>query len=473
MQVSSVFRSDSSKARQTLASASGIHDSSMGQTLRILAFAYVYPPDAGSGTFRTLYFTNAWAKGSDDITVVTAKVEHFSADAVVDPNLCATIHPSVRIARASVARPHERLIAWRNKARRGTTDEPARASLVPPHRPNARSSLQWLKDSLSLALSFPDVHSGWIFDAVRQARRVARRDNIDCIYATGGPWSGILAATILHKLTKLPLILDFRDPWASNPNFQRADDMTRRAHAWCERFCVRSASRVIANTEELRNDFVARYPAIPANRFVCVTNGFEDLPPFNAPAAERFTLTHAGELYLTRNPGHFLQAVANLIERGAMSAEKVLIRFVGGVPHEDPHIAELLNELGTAVEVQPRLPHSAALDLQRRSSALLLFQAGLPLQVPRKLYEYLSMRLPILAITEPASATARILDDVGMKYTTPDSVAMIEDALLRLYRDWESGTVRNASEERLARYSNRSLAARLREHMLSVVRGKS
>jgi glycosyltransferase involved in cell wall biosynthesis len=448
------------------------HENAMRKQLTILAFAYVYPPDAGSGTFRSLYFTNQWAQEGDSVIVVTARKDDFSADALVDERLCGQVHPRISIERARVFRPHDRLLAWRDRLRsRGHSVERKASHVKDAQRAAIPQDglLHKLKNAVSSLLLFPDSHSGWIPHATRMARRIVRARAVDCIYATGGPWSGMLAATLVHKSSKLPLVLDFRDPWASNPNLGEERAFIRRAHTRCESFCVRSASRVITNTEDLRRDFIARYPELDPSTFVCITNGFEELPPFEPPSTERFTLVHAGALYLSRNPQRFLQALVDAVRENLIARERLLAQFVGGVPEEDPQVSALLAQLGSAVEIIPRLPHSEALELQKKASALLLFQAGFPLQVPRKMYEYFSLRRPILAITEENSATGRILRDVGMAYSAEDTVEQIKEALLKLYRDWANGCALGANEERLQAYSNRRLAARLRDEMAAAV----
>jgi glycosyltransferase involved in cell wall biosynthesis len=468
----SVLRAVRMALRPRMLFRSRNHENAMRKQLTILAFAYVYPPDAGSGTFRSLYFANQWAKGSDSVIVVTARERDFSADALIDKRLLGQVDPSIAIERARVFRPHDWLLSVRNRLSKRALSPQVVASRVDDGRQDSASEhgiLRKLKNWTSSLLMFPDSHSGWILDATRLGRRIARTRAADCIYATGGPWSGILAATFVHKLTKLPLILDFRDPWASNPNLGEGASSVRRTHARCESYCIRSASRIITNTEELRLDFVARYPDLEPSRFVCITNGFEEFAALEPPQEGRFTLVHAGALYLSRNPQHFLQALAEAVHDNHIPRNRLLVQFVGGIPREDPRIAALLDQLGEVVEIIPRLPHSEALDLQKKASALLLFQAGFPLQVPRKLFEYFSLRRPILAVTEASSATARILKDVGMEYCAEDTVGQIKETLLKLYRAWEAGRMLGTNEERLQAYSNRRLAMRLRDEMAAAV----
>jgi glycosyltransferase involved in cell wall biosynthesis len=442
----------------------------MNRSLRILVFAYVYPPDAGSGTFRTLYFTNHWAAAGDAVTVVTVDPSSFLADALVDEQLCERIAPAVTVVRAKARRPLQRLLELRNRFR-GTSAEPEPSGAdEQPIEVRSRSAFTQLKDGLTAMVGFPDAHNGWIPDALRQGARIVRAEKPDCIYASGGPWSGLVAATLLHRRTGIPLVIDFRDPWSSNPNLTKHGTMARAAHRRLEAFCVKRARRVITNTDELRRDFVARYEGAPAGKFVCITNGFEEARPTTRVRNEIFTLVHAGALYLSRNPKNFLKALAQLAQRGSIARDRFCVHFVGGLESADEETKVILDALTAIVRVTPRVSHEHALALQREATGLLLFQSGFPLQVPRKLYEYLSLELPILTVTEPDSATARILDDVSSTYTTADNVDEIARAVLKLYRDWQADKLKLADSSKLGSYSNRHLANKLRGELLASLR---
>ncbi|MDY0067139.1 MAG: glycosyltransferase [Steroidobacteraceae bacterium] len=441
----------------------------MKSSLGILAYAYVFPPDAGSGTYRTLHFVNRWARRGDSVTVITVRLEDFSATATVDHDLCRSVEPQIRVVRARAFRPLQALIKLRNRGVRNRAGAYPASALKAVNSPSERTGLlgrgrRAIAAVIEFAFGFPDEHSGWIPSAVRLGMRLSKTQAFDCIYASGGPWSTLLAATITHKLTGLPLILDFRDPWASNPNYQKRSPALRRLHARVESYCVAAARRIILNTESLREDFVLRYPHIDLDRFICITNGFEEIPSTEPEDSGKLTIVHAGTLYLSRNPGRFLQALLELIEANHIPPDDIRVRFIGGMA-QDPHLDRIIARLGEVVEILPRLPHAEALRHQQRASALLLFQAGLPLQVPRKLYEYFALGRAIVAITDAGSATDRILRDVGASYVSEDDVTGIKEVLLRLYSDWNAGQPVLMDQERLQNYSNRRLAERLRSEL--------
>ncbi len=71
-------------------------------------------------------------------------------------------------------------------------------------------------DPLRRLLFFPDVHLGWIPHCVVKSLAIIRRHQVSVIYVTCSPFSAAFTGLILKKLTGLPLVLDFRDPWSFN-----------------------------------------------------------------------------------------------------------------------------------------------------------------------------------------------------------------------------------------------------------------
>lgn len=448
----------------------------MQKKLNILAFAYVFPPDAGSGTYRTLYFANHWARQGDAVTIVTVKEQCFLATALVDQNLCKEVHPSIRVVRASAKRPLQRLLAVNSAFRRKSPRAQAVDSgieISQPKNPAPPHGLfRQMKDAITDLLSCPDEHIGWVPDAVRNGYRATRATAVDCIYATGGPWSCLFAAALLHKITKIPLVLDFRDPWVSNPNMIGKSALSRYIENKMESMCVNSSRIVVANTEELRLNFIMRYANLDPGRFVTITNGFEDMPRETDSTAEQFTLVHAGALYQSRNPLNFLKAVVEIVRDGVIPAKTFRVQLVGGVSIDDPAVESELRTkiIRDVLEIIPRVSHEDAIQYQKRASALLLVQTGFPLQVPRKLYEYISLARPILAIAEHDSATARMVNELRLGYVTHDNINAIKKAIVMLYENWKTGNKLSLDEEKLRAYHNKELSGQLRDIMLGLVR---
>ena len=438
------------------------------EELNILVIAYVYPPDAGSGTYRTLYFANHWARSGDRVTVVTVNQECFLDGELEDQKLCREIDSSIRVVRAHAFRPLRGLLAIRNSFRGILPREVGRVSddklSIEEGRARWDRARRSTLDTLVSLLRCPDEHIGWIPDAVRQAYRVRKARNFDCIYALGGPWSAFLAARRVHRLLRIPLVLDFRDPWASNPNLGSKTAWCRQREAEMESRCVRDASLVVANTEELRQDFVRRYPDIGQERFITVTNGLEDIPCVTPKTALRFNLVSRGFDVSIAKPAELPACGIEILSDGAIPAKELRVKFVGGILSNARDEAEVRSPLLREVlEVTPRLGHSDALEEQRQASVLVLIQTGFPLQVPRKLYEYLSIGRAILAIADRGGATDRMVRELGAGYVVGDDVVAIKAAILQLYCDWKEGVLASPDRQKLRGYENRHLAGRLRD----------
>lgn len=432
--------------------------------MKLLALAYYYPPNAGSGTHRSLYFLNRLAACGDDITVITARQQDYAIGTPVDPELSARAHPGIRIVRAPVRRPLYALLRLRGVLLGQGPHIPvpaAKDGSPSTDRSRKRAGLAWIKDAISAALTYPDDHVGWIPGVLRQGSGALRRGCADRIYSSGGPWSSHLAAVLLKRRHRVPLILDFRDPWASNP-YGRGS-IARMLDRRLEAICIRAADRVVVNTEPLRQDFVRRYPREPPAKFTTITNGFERIVAGEPrPRSDRFILVHAGDIYAPRDPACLLQAAVEIIREGSIRPEELVIRFVGGCS-DQPHVVSILDsaELAGVVEIVPRVPHRKAMEYQLEADALLLFQNGFPLQIPRKLFEYLSLLKPVLAIAERGSATAAVMEESGAGVVAGDAVPTVKQALLAMHEAWKRGG-RRVEENRIARYRNDNLAMTLR-----------
>ena len=99
----------------------------------------------------------------------------------------------------------------------------------------------------------------------------------------------------LHRATKIPLIVDLRDPmiyegWPENR-------WMRATYRRIERGAVTLASAVIVTTPSARRLYIERYPHLPASRFRMIANGVDDamtvavLTPASLGASRSFSFT--------------------------------------------------------------------------------------------------------------------------------------------------------------------------------------
>lgn len=440
--------------------------------MNVLFLAYYFPPDSSSGSFRPLFFANHLATAGVGVHVLTVKVEDYLAEQSLDHKLSDKLHRGVEISRCSVWRPREALIALRNRLKGKMGGSPHNTATFPsPAGTSTASRWQTLKDSFTDLLVTPDPHVGWLPDCVKRGKVIIAENRPDIIYATASPWSGLLAGMLLKKTTGVPLVLDFRDPWTSNPSFKRRGRFFQAIDCRLEKLVVNAADGIIANTPTLRDDFLSKFPEVRENQVITITNGFEEyLPLAKQPPDQPLTITHTGALYFSRNPAPLLEAVKQLIENGQIASDEIRLNFIGGIEVKDETLAELLTHetLRQVISVAPRVSYDESQHYAREADLLLLVQPDFPLQIPRKLYEYMAVRKPMFCIAEPASATGRLVRDNRLGAVCNNTVHEIESSLRELICAWRNGNLKSFTDDRCDKFRNRELTSHLHDFMVGV-----
>lgn len=306
----------------------------------------------------------------------------------VDERLSQRLPPHVQIVRVPsvsfwrrLASPHNALTESRSPATnarsQATTRSPNRLALP-------RRALSELRRSANGFVQFPDRQRAWFRAAVRAG--LGSPTSFDAVLATGSPWTSLRVGLALARRWRVPYIADFRDPWARNLS-QR--DIAPPLRPWAkrlEREVCSEASLVITTTEELRDQLAQDYPELP-DRFVTITNGFDDARLIGgSPASGRFELCHFGTVYAARAPLNLLRAVETLADEGRLDRSSFRLRFVGTwdvTSSACNALAERLAERGLVTREAP-IPHEQCLADMQRASALLVLQSGFPSRSRRR-----------------------------------------------------------------------------------------
>jgi hypothetical protein len=152
-----------------------------------------------------------------------------------------------------------------------------------------------------------------------------------------------------------------------------------------------------------------------------IANGFdpeERSGPRSLPPRPHKTLVHAGAMYGGRNANIVIKALARLrpISPEARHTRVVLLGSVGrqAAIHEAVY-AQAQTE--GWLDYRPwNAPRSEAARLTEESDFLLLLQPQTALQVPAKLFDYICIGRPILALAPRYSEVERILERAGVPY---------------------------------------------------------
>ncbi len=451
---------------------------------KVLMVAYIFPPLARAGVHRTVRFVRYLAPLGWDITVLTANEAYYPFNSPVDRALLKKVPDTVKVESTKIFRGVGKFLALKNRGRKQTaksqqqnasgkkpTATSQSAAKILPQRGNPRSFIQRGKDFISDLLTI-----NWLPYALATALKLHRRERFDVIYSTAPPFTGHLIAHLVKKVTGLPWVADFRDPWARVPWKAELMNGTLRGRAAeiLEDKFVRAADRVILNTEWAARDFAEFYGAALAGKFAVIPNGFdpEDFSAVEFPPKKNgeLLITHTGSLYRKRDPGHFFDALGSLLATGRIKPEEIQLRFVGGIAPELYQSFQYAEALQHVLQVMPPVSHREALAHQAESDVLLILQPGTSVSVPGKIFEYIAMRKKILALT-PAGATADVVrqHDLGI-VVDPEDREGIQQALLQLVNEFRRGGIAPpAVDGAFYKYDGARLTKHLHDELLRCV----
>jgi glycosyltransferase involved in cell wall biosynthesis len=424
---------------------------------RVLIVSSHFPPDRSAGTHRVLRLANYLHTHGWTTSVLTIAPAFYRDSIQLDDALVRRADPTLTIFRTGAYRGVTTLIRWRNALlRRGVR---APSSNGGRHRQvDSRDWKAWRRHATSSLFGFPDDEIGWLGHAVMRGLHIVRRHRVDVVLSSAPPFTCHLIGHALRSTSHVRWVADFRDPWSRAPWGKPG---SARAHQWLETQVIKRADAVVLNTPELHREFAQWYGADISKRFHVVANGYDAdiLEPYaNAPpvATSALTLTHAGNLYGARNPLPLLEALGKCLREGSVPSNGIRLNLVGKIAsvfEVDQAIVRL--GLSGTVTRTPPVPHDESLRILAASQVLLVIQPDTALQVPAKLYEYVGLRRPILALADEGAVARVVRDgDFGL-VVSPTNVDSIATALTQLYRSRETLAHASVGNARVAHFDAR------------------
>jgi hypothetical protein len=351
-----------------------------------------------------------------------------------------------------------------------------------PLRPNALQ--RWLEAKLAAAEEggwrnkacktaatwlawIPDRQVGFVDGAVEAGSVTLQHRRPDVLFCSSPPHSLHLAGVELKRRSGVPLVVDFRDPWSDNPERVWPSALHRAYERRLEARVLRAADLVIANTPGYAMLLRQRFPWLRPERVVVLPNGFDPARRGALAAAKRSPrnggrreVLYAGHVYASSAGA--LEALATLLALDPNLPRRVVFRFVGGM---DPPVAERSRALQAAglLERAPAVPADQVPPLLAGAEALLYLvpPAGAH-WVPSKLYDYLTVGKPVLAILPRGDAwqvlersgLGNLIEDLGPRQVAAELHRSLERLL--------SGTLRAQPDDAyIATFDARVQAAQL------------
>jgi glycosyltransferase involved in cell wall biosynthesis len=211
-----------------------------------------------------------------------------------------------------------------------------------------------------------------------------------------------------------------------------------------------------------------RYPDQSADKFVTITNGFDPADLSEAyPDPRSFSIRHIGTLYAGRSVLPFLRGLEVALQREPDMKTHLRVEFLGDMDRLNQHDWDsFVNEhtLGPWVSRHPFVPRKQAVKLMQQTQVQVLILGkgqGIERIYPAKLFEYLGMQRPILAIASSGLAAALVNELEAGIVADPDQPSSIAEAILEFYARFQQGELQNWTTKGVQGYERRHLTGQL------------
>ena len=315
----------------------------------------------------------------------------------------------------------------------------------------------------------PDYFWGWIPLSIVKGYGIIKKYNVDIIYISCTPFSSGITGVILKKITKKPLVIDFRDIFAlevkglekvyGGPRFRKRIDQ------WIANQILDNADIFIVVTEEMKELYLKQYPQIQDKIFT-VYNGFDS---DNSLSGERrvkypkFTITYAGDFYSYASESEvFFEALALLKKNERISKDDFQFLFYGD-GKDEISVRAGKHAIEDLVEANNRVPYQEMINVIAQSHLQLL--RVLKLAVPTKISDGIATNVPFLATIPHGEAESIIKRYSPSSYIiTEESSEKVAEAILDAINKYKKNRIEdNKVGFFLEKFSRENLTLKLME----------
>lgn len=298
-----------------------------------------------------------------------------------------------------------------------------------------REIVRWILSCLYI----PDLTTGWIPIGLKVGNNIIKRERIDIIYSSAPRFSCHLLALLLKRMTKVPWVAEFRDPWSNHPKFLHKNIFKRKIEKILEQKVLEESDNIISISPIMSRQFIEINNFRDEEKFHVITNGYDicNVPEIRSEQSTIFTICYTGTFRPPLiTPDYFLEAVKKLLETGAIQKNKIKINFFGDFPRRSQRLVQE-TILSSVTSLHKYVSHEESLRQQRLNNLLLLLidPQGPKWVITSKVFEYLVSSRPILALTCEGAEVEMIINETNTgKVILGNKVDDIADAILDYYK---------------------------------------
>ena len=307
---------------------------------------------------------------------------------------------------------------WRDRRRPALTEvgqKRATPHLLPkPIRKLARALLQPDEYVLSASRFFQRARK----ECVRLEKEYQRVVAV----VSSPPWSTAIVGILLRHAGAATVCFDLQDLWSGNP-VARWPPLGRFLARSLERRALRAAHGVLFVNEQVAKHYTSHWAFLRTKPSAIAPIGIDgEVPPvLEVRPRKVLRIGYFGTLYQDRSFANLLTACQQLRER----MPKPIVEWYGEVLDDHPSLPGLRDFVTQGVlELHNSLPHAEALERMRAFDLLLAVPSpGYGEELTTKLYDYMSVGRPVLALCPRGSYLDRFLgiSQAGVSFPPEDA----------------------------------------------------
>lgn len=286
-----------------------------------------------------------------------------------------------------------------------------------------------------------DDKVGWLPPLMAAGKKALHDGNYDFIYVSCGPFSSALAAWKLSQQFEVPFVVEMRDYWTllSDYNLQ-GNILNRSLSTAVEKRILKAARGIVTATKGIAEDIADAFGDDLRAKMLTVYNGHDEADYLQLNSSEKqdagWVLSYFGALYARRSLKNLFIAVSELNAAGKLPRGTV-IKLFGNYNREAMREIDQ-SGIKEMITIIPQLEHKDAIAQMAMSDALILvINSSSPYgTLTSKVFEYLRIVKPILAMIPAHGEAAELLKESGQDYICAmESVSSIKVSLQWLIND--------------------------------------
>ncbi|UMB54263.1 glycosyl transferase family 1 [Lutibacter sp. A64] len=423
--------------------------------MKVLIITYYWPPAGGSGVQRWLKFVKYFRDFDVEPIVYTVENPKYP---ILDESLQSDVPKNIEVLKQPIFEPNSILSFFGKKKSES-------AGFLNQKPTFFGRILQYIRANYFI----PDARKFWIKPSVKYLKKYISTHKVDAIITTGPPHSMHLIGLKLKQQLGVKWIADFRDPWTEIDYFHQLP-LTKKAinkHHYLEQEVLLNADKVLVVGNTMNKNY-AKF----SNNVVTITNGFDgEVLTSENNLDSKFTITHIGLMNADRNPKMLWNVLAEIIFENTDFKNDFILKLIGKV---DASVVDDIEnkKLQEQVEIVNYVSHDSVVEYQKKSQVLLLLLNNVPSAkgiITGKIFEYLMVNRPILAIAPVDGDLAEILNETNAGVVVDfEDRTKLKNSILELYSKYKDCNL-SVNSKNIEKFHRRELTKQVAKLLKELV----